>query len=58
MTQGNGETPGIGGVPGLPPPARRAPKAWSGMLEAFFVKVPAELQRARRNRLALRKVRR
>jgi len=57
MTQGN-ESPGIGGVPGLPPPQRRAPKAWAGLLHAVFVDVPAELTRARRNRLALRKVRR
>ena len=57
MTQGN-ETPGIGGVPGLPAPQRRAPKAWAGLLHAVFVDVPAELTRARRNRLALRKVRR
>jgi hypothetical protein len=52
------ETPGIGGVPGLGAPLRRAPKAWQGMMEGFFVRVPLELQRARRNRLALRKLRR
>jgi hypothetical protein len=52
------ETPGLGGVPGIGAPQRRAPKAWQGMMEGFFVRVPQELTRARRNRLALRKVRR
>jgi hypothetical protein len=52
------ETPGLGGVPGIGAPQRRAPKAWQGMMEGFFVRVPQELTRSRRNRLALRKLRR
>jgi hypothetical protein len=52
------ETPGSAAFPGIGAPLRRAPKAWQGMMEGFFVRVPQELTRARRNRLALRKLRR
>ena len=40
-----------------PPPLRRAPKAWSGMLSFVFQTTPKLLLEARRQRLLLRRMR-
>jgi hypothetical protein len=52
------ETPGIGGVPGLPPPGRRGTVAWQKMLEQFFVGLPKGLRQSAKYRRQLRAVKR
>lgn len=58
MTQGGGETPGIGGVPGLPHKSGPSFRAWRGLMQTVGVHAPNQLRRAARTRRQLAALRR